>query len=132
MLLVGSLLFAKTLWNLETLNPGFDARPVLIADVNFSNVGMSPAHNMTFRRRLLDGIRRIPGVAAASEMTVIPVIGADWNNRLWPEGSDLEHAHNAMRTMVGPGYFKTLAMPLLAGRDYTEQELVRVFQSCSY
>ena len=122
-LLVGSLLFAKTLWKLETLNPGFEPGAVLIADLNFSHLELSGPRNMTFRRQLLDEIRHTPGVASAAEMTIIPVTGADWNNRVWSDGSDLAHAHDAMRTMVGPGYFKTLTIPLLAGRDYTDQEL---------
>ena len=122
-LLVGTLMFVQTLRNLQTVDPGFDPHGVLIADTNFSNLRLSAAQNVSFRRQLLDSIRSIPGVASAAEMTIIPLSGADWDDRVWPDGSDLEHARDSMRSMVGPEYFRTLRTSLLRGRDFDDHDL---------
>jgi len=122
-LLVNTLLFMQSLRNLDRLDPGLDPRGVLFADIGFSNLKLSPAQNAAFRQELLQKLRAMPGVKSAAEMTIVPLTGADWNNRVWSEGSDLQHAMVIRRTMVGPDYFRTIGTPLLAGRDFTDHDL---------
>ncbi len=121
-LLVGALLFARSLRNLVTLDPGFDPRGVLIANVNFSGMRLAPGRAVSFHDQLLQTIRNLPGVTSAAETTIVPLTGASWENRMWMEDSDFQHARVARRNMVGSSYFRTLQTPLLAGREFDERD----------
>jgi putative ABC transport system permease protein len=117
-LLVSALLFVKSLRNLATLDPGFQARGILIADTD-----LPAGRAISFRREVLERLRAIPGVEAAAEATVIPVNGANWNNRMWMDGEKSGEGRVALRSMVGAGYFRTLKMPLIAGREIDDHDL---------
>jgi predicted permease len=117
-LLVGTLLFARSLRNLRTLDAGFDPHGVLFADVTLSNGNAAET-----RKELLNRVRAIPTVQGAAEVGIVPLTGENWNNRMWMDDSDGDHARVAMRNMVGPDYFHTLKTPLVAGRDFEERDL---------
>ena len=121
-LLVGALLFVRSLRNLMTLDPGFDPRDVLIADVNFSGMHLPPGRAVSFHDQLLQTVRAIPGVASAAETTIVPLTGASWENRVWMENSDFQHARAIKRSMVGSAYFRTLKTSLLAGREFEQRD----------
>jgi putative ABC transport system permease protein len=122
-LLVSALLFVSSLRNLATLDPGFQARGVLIADIDFGGVRLPAGRAVSFRREILERVRAIPGVESAAEATVIPVNGANWNNRMWMDGEKSGEGRVALRSMVGAGYFRTLEMPLIAGREVDDRDL---------
>ncbi|HEX4595504.1 MAG TPA: ABC transporter permease, partial [Bryobacteraceae bacterium] len=121
-LLMGTLLFARSLRNLNTLDPGFQTHGILIANVSFSGLQLPAGRAASFHKEVLERLRVIPGIEAAAEATIIPLTGANWNNRVWIDGSDLEHARVSMRNMIGSGYFQTLKTPLIAGRDFEDQD----------
>ncbi len=121
-LLVGALLFVRSLRNLMTLDPGFDPRGVLIADVNFSGMHLPPGRAVLFHDQLLQTVRAIPGVASAAQTTIVPLTGASWDNRVWMEDSDFQHARAIKRSMVGSAYFRTLKTSLLAGREFDQHD----------
>jgi len=122
-LLMGTLLFVRSLRNLKTVDPGFQTHGILIAEIGLSDQNVPPARALSFRREVLQRLRAIPGVEAVAQATIVPLVGANWNNRVWLDGSDLEHARVSLRTMIGPDYFRTLRMRLLAGRDFDERDL---------
>jgi len=122
-LLAGTLLFVRTLRNLERLDPGFRTGGVVIADLNFADLGLAPERAVAFRRDLLRRLRDLPGVAGAAEGLILPLTGGNWNNRMWIEGTSADRARVIMRNMVGDGYFQALNVPIVAGRDFTERDL---------
>jgi predicted permease len=71
---------------------------------------------------MLARIRAVPGVDAAAETTIIPLIGNAWNDRVWMDGEVPEQGKIAYFNRVSEGYFKTLGIPLLAGRDIDEHD----------
>jgi len=121
-LVASALLFVRSLRNLMTLDPGFEPRGVLIADVNFSGMHLPPGRAISFHQELIQRVRAIPGVQSAAETSVVPLGGSSWNNRMWMDGSDFEHARVVLRNMVGSQYFRTLQTPLLAGREFDERD----------
>jgi putative ABC transport system permease protein len=121
-LLVGALLFVRSLGNLLAIDPGFDPRGIVIADVNFSGLHLAAGRTGAFHQELIQRVRAIPGVQSAAEASVVPLSGASWNNRMWMDGSDFEHARVALRSMVGSGYFRTLRTPLVAGREFDDRD----------
>jgi predicted permease len=120
-LLVGALLFVRTLRNLLTLDPGFQQQGVVVADLDLSRLTLAPERRQPFKRELLDRVRAVPGIDSAADASIVPVSGNSWNNNVTVEGSDkLKGTPNFNR--VTPGYFKTLRTPLLAGRDFDDHD----------
>lgn len=122
-LLTASLLFVQSLRNLLNLHPGFQTHGLLLADLDFSSLRLSPAHLVSLRRDVLERVRAIPSVGVASEATVVPLTGGDWNDRVWRNGSDLSRAFVSLRTVTGTQYFHTMETPLLAGRELDEHDI---------
>jgi predicted permease len=122
-LVSGALLFVRSLRNLVTLDPGFHAQGVLIADLDFRGMHLPPGRAISFRREILERLRAIPGVEAAAEATIVPVSGGNWNNRMWMDGQDSAHGQVALRSMIGDGYFRALKTPLIAGREFDVHDL---------
>jgi putative ABC transport system permease protein len=125
-LLMGTLLFVQSLRNLETVDPGFQTRGMLIMDVNFSGLSLPPGRAVSFQREILDRVRSIPGVEGAAQVTILPLTGANWNNRFWMDGSDLTHARVALRSMIGTEYFRTFRTTLVGGREFDERDQTSV------
>jgi putative ABC transport system permease protein len=115
-LLVSALLFVRSLRNLLTLDPGFQQNGVLIANVDFTRLGIPVERRNEFGRELLEKLQRLPGVESAAEARIVPLGGWSSNNTLLsPSGEKLK---NAWVNSVAPGYFETLETQMLAGRDF--------------
>lgn len=122
-LLVGTLLFVRSLRNLETLDAGFDRTGLLIASVNFATVNAPQDRAAALHKEIVDRVRATPGVEAAAEVAIVPLAGGNWNNRVWMDGADPAQARVTFRNMIGTGYFRTARTPLVAGREFTEADL---------
>jgi len=119
-LLVGALLFSRTLGNLLALDAGFRQDGILIADVELTQMPVERWDG--FKQDLIARFQAIPGVDSAAETRFVPLGGAATSNRVWQEGSDSRQAREALFNWVGPRYFKTLGIPLLAGRDFDRRD----------
>jgi predicted permease len=123
-LLTGALLFVRTLHNLTTASPGFQADAVLIAQVNFGHLKLPRERIPLFQRDLIDRLNGIPGVASAAGTSVVPLSGDTSGNRMWIDGTIRERGDGVLRANVGAGYFKTLSIPVLAGRSFDEHDTI--------
>jgi len=116
-LLAGALLFARSLRNLMTRDPGFQQNGVLIANLDTSRLKLPAAQREQFDQDLLTRVRALPGVAAAATSIRSPVSGSSSNQ--WVLDDKGNHPNgSAWLDYVSPGYFQTLDMPILAGRDF--------------
>ncbi|HLW82789.1 MAG TPA: ABC transporter permease [Candidatus Acidoferrales bacterium] len=115
-LLAGALLFARSLRNLMTRNPGFQQNGMLVANVDFTRLNVPDAQRETFTRNLLDRLRAVPGVSAAAAAMRSPVSGSSSNDEIL--GKQLAKEGSAWEDYVSPGYFATLEDPILMGRDF--------------
>ncbi|HVB07763.1 MAG TPA: FtsX-like permease family protein, partial [Candidatus Acidoferrales bacterium] len=116
-LLAGALLFARSLRNLLTRDPGFQENGVLVVNTDFERLNLPPAQREPFTRNLLDRIRAIPGVTAAAAAMRSPVSGSSSNQ--WVLDDKGNHPNGAAwLDYVSSGYFQTMEMPILAGRDF--------------
>ena len=122
-LLAGTMLFVRSLRNLQALDAGFDRRGMLMADVGFGPPGMASGRVASMRREVFERLRAIPGVSGVAEAAIVPLTGRIWNNRMWMDGSDASKARVSMRSMVGAQYFRTLKTPLLAGREFEDRDM---------
>jgi predicted permease len=120
-LLFGSLLFARTLHNLTTADPGFNPKGIVIAGLTFRRLDVPAERRPSFRRALVDRVRALPGVQAAANVMIVPLGGNATGNDVWPEG-DRPRAFNSLFNTAGSGYFATLGIPLVAGRDFDDRD----------
>jgi len=121
-LVAGALLFSRSLGKLLTVETGFRQEDVLLADVRFQRLNLPSERVPAYKNELLDRIRAIPGVESAA-FGMIPLRGSGGGNG-WMDGADPQQAKNTSRSRIGPDYFKTLEIPLLAGREFDARDRV--------
>jgi predicted permease len=120
-LVAGALLFSRSLGKLMTVETGFRQEGVLTATVSFQRLNLPPDRNPAFKDELVGRLRTIPGVeAAAAGMTPF----RDWGGgKVWIDGTDSQGQSTSL-SRVGPDYFKTLQIGLLAGRDFDARDRI--------
>jgi predicted permease len=119
-LVVGALLFTRTLLNLSRMNPGFRQDGVIVAAFDMRKAGIDPAARTAFNDRLIERLRAIPGVTAVARAFTTPVGGNFWNQRILVGGALQQEAVNI--NSVGPAYFHALDIRLVAGRDFDARD----------
>jgi predicted permease len=124
-LLFCALLFTQSLRNLLTNDPGFQTRGVLIAGLDFTRLHIPVERRGAFQRQLLDRIRTIPGVEAAANTNIVPLSGSGWDNAVWIDGHESTERQNSNFSGVSSQYFKTLCIPMVAGRDFGDQDTTK-------
>jgi predicted permease len=123
-LLTGAGLLLRTAWTLDHVDPGFDPHHVLTARV-LAPLSRYPdvATGARAFRAMRDAVAETPGVQSAALTTAVP-LGPSLQSGVGAEGQPLtdgERLITAVR-MVSPGYFATLRIRMLAGRDFTTSD----------
>jgi predicted permease len=118
-LLAGALLFVRSFWNLQTLDPGFRQSGLLRAYVSFRRLDIPRERYELFKRDILEQIQSIPLVESAATTThVLLDISTSWNLSVRAGSAE----GSSKFAWVSPGYFRTLQIPILAGRDFTPRD----------
>jgi putative ABC transport system permease protein len=120
-LIVGALLFAQTVRNLASEDPGFRTDNILVADFDVRSAGVRPLAQSAFQKRLRDRLTSIPGVDAAVDVAIEPVSGSGWNDHVLIDGVLQEALPYENR--VSPGFFSELGIPFVAGRDFDDRDV---------
>ena len=125
LVLVGTGLMLKGALRVASQPPGFDARNVLTMEINLPEGEryQAPGRAVQFFRDLAERIRALPQVERVSAGNPLPYLG--WNVAYEAEGGTPMPAGQGPRTMdavVMPGYFRTLGIPLLEGRDFSDAD----------
>jgi len=121
-LLVGALLFSRSLRNLMTVDAGFQQDGILIANVDLTGLRLAVERWDGFQQQMLDRIRMIPGVDAAADSKIVPLSGSAIENRVWMEGSDSREKIEPYFNWISPEYFKTLSIGFVAGRNFNAHD----------
>jgi|ERR1043166_4287894 predicted permease len=122
-LLVGALLFVRSLRNLLTTEAGFKAEGVLTVSLDFGRAQYPKERRPAVYRELHDLLAALPGVVSAAQVLFTPVSGSGWNNDIGPDGTTAAASGKmAFFNRAGPGYFRTLSTNLLAGREFDEHD----------
>jgi predicted permease len=121
-LLAGSGLFLRTLWNLYDQDVGFRRDRLLLFRLDAGQFRLESPQTGPLFDSVLRSMAGIPGVRSVASMSHIPVGG--WRNStvLYSADTDWRPIDLLMNT-VSPGYFDTLGMPILAGRGFTPGDL---------
>jgi len=121
-LVASALLFSRSLIKLTTVDTGFQQENILITRAGFARLNIAPERRLAFKNEMLDRIKAIPGVEAATQTNVVPLSGNAWNNSVWMDGGDTQRRLSTFFSRIGPEYFKTLNTPLLAGREFNDHD----------
>ena len=118
-LLVSALLFVRSFRNLMTFDPGFREDGILVGFVNLTHLNFSAREKYDAAvRQLVEQLRLIPGVESVATSTHVPLDGSTWS--LVIRAGEAEGSSKF--TWVGPGFFQTMGVPILAGRDFNERD----------
>jgi predicted permease len=124
LLLIGAGLFSRSLSNLRSLDPGFQADRVLTFAIDASLNGYSQERIRTLVAQIQERLGSLPGVKQAGLAENGMVTGAAWSSTIKIPGYTPQEGENMNPNVnrVGPGFFSTLGMPLVAGREFTERD----------
>ncbi len=120
-LLVSAGLFIRSFRATKQFDPGFDARGVLLESYDLLPNGYTAADGIAFDRQVLENVRALFGVRAASLADWVPLGFGQSFVSFTPEGyvAGPHEAVNAGYAHVSPGYFSTMQIPIVRGRDFT-------------
>ncbi len=123
-LLVGAGLFMRTLRNLESVDVGFERENILIADVDPSNFGYHGHRLRTFYDQLRERAARMTGVRSAALSAMTPMGMYAISRSFSAEAYQRKEGERmiALANSVSTGYFTTLGIPMLLGRDFRAED----------
>jgi predicted permease len=113
-LLVAAFLFVRSFYNLVTFNPGMRMSGITIGNLGAAGPSAVQMPAPEYRRLLLAEIASVPGISSVGTTTNVPLLGGSWGHGVRVGNVDKP----ARFTWVSPGYFPTMEIPLLEGRDF--------------
>jgi len=125
-LLVAAGLFIKSLFQVSQVDLGLRSDHMATFSVSPGLNGYEPTQSLALFERIEEELAAIPGVSGATAAMVPLIAGSNWGSGAFVEGfevgpdTDIGSSFNE----VGPGFFKTLGIPLLAGREFTETDVI--------
>jgi len=126
-LLIGGGLMMRSFLKLQQVNPGFNPKNVMSVAISLPDRKYDEeAQQTAFLNQLIEKVSAVPGVEAVAGTNVLPIIGQfslGFKIEGQPAGanSDLPSTNYYA---VTPGYFKTMGIPILRGRDFTERDKI--------
>ncbi|HYO12808.1 MAG TPA: ABC transporter permease [Thermoanaerobaculia bacterium] len=130
LVVIGAGLLVKNLSKLYRVDPGFNVEGVLTVSLSLPATKYQTGPQVSsFYQELLRQVRSVPGVESASAVSHLPLSGQDYSGDFTVEGVPYDTAtgaNEAARRAIGPGYFQTMGIPVVAGRGFTEGDSTAV------
>jgi predicted permease len=124
LLVAGALLFAGTLFKLAHVDPGFRTDHLVLFAIQQPESRYPPPKDLNLHHRIEERLRSLPGVKDVTLSEVAYISGSMENANFLPEGEklDLEKEQSASNNSVGSGFFHKMGIPIIAGRDFNEND----------
>ena len=122
-LLISAGLLSKALLKSQTAQPGFDTKNVFLVDFDRPSNALKTNEVV---RQVVDFVKSLPEVDSACVVDRVPFLGT-WTPPIIAEGSPVTVGNRSARTLanyVSPGYFSTLEIPIVLGRNFSDQEIL--------
>ncbi len=128
LLLIGAALFIRTLDNLLAVDIGFDTSRLLSFSMDPSLNGYEAQRTRTFAKTMLERLNHAPGIDGAGLASMRLLEGNQWSTGMTVAGHvpKPDESDQLWANSISPGYFKTMGIPLLAGRDFDERDEITV------
>jgi len=125
LLLIGACLVIRSLERIRTTSPGFSTQGLLVTAVNLFSAGYDTPRARTFQDELMTRVQALPGVESAAYARITPFSLRTYSSA--PIAVDGYQAPPDQQPTVdfdevSPGYFATLGIPLVAGREFTRAD----------
>ena len=125
-LLVCAGLMIQSFLRLQSVNIGLNAKNVLSTSFHLPQAKYREGEQRAaFFKQLLERVRALPGVEAVSATGTLPLSGGGWGRSLTVEGYPVLPVGQApmiQHTVVTPGYFRTMGIPVIYGRDFNDAD----------
>ncbi|HEU4692792.1 MAG TPA: FtsX-like permease family protein, partial [Vicinamibacterales bacterium] len=119
LLMVCALLLGRSVRNAGAIDPGFTLDGVEVVGLDLRLGGYDIARGRAFAEALMTRIEQLPGLDASASARVMPLTGEREGGRSWrPDQFGDDRAIDASQNIVTPGYFQTLGLRLIAGRNF--------------
>jgi predicted permease len=124
LLLIGAGLFTRSLMNLRNLDPGFEPERLFTFSVDPSRSGQDQAQRIATLTRIQDQLAALPGVVSASAASEALMTNSNSSSTVRVDGYEAKEGEdmNPNFNYVAPGFFETLGLPLVAGRDFAPSD----------
>ena len=126
LLLACATLFLRSLANARVIDPGFDARGVYDVSLDVSSRNLDRQRTIAFYDELRTRAASLPGARSATIAALVPLGGSNMQVGGWVEGRDAGAGGRPPMmpyfNVVGPNYFETLGIPILAGRGFVASD----------
>jgi predicted permease len=124
LLLAGAALFARSLYNLKSLNPGFQADQLLGFSLDPSLNGYPRERTIALFQRLQDELSKLPDVRSATASVIPLMTDSNWSSTVRVEGYKAKEGEdmNPDVDAVAPGFFATMGQPLIVGREFSVKD----------
>jgi putative ABC transport system permease protein len=127
LLLVGAGLFLKSFWHSSSLSPGIAVDEILTAPLRIDLLRYTRTQGQRFYRDVVERVSGLAGVRGASLSRTVPLSGGGRRTVLVLEGEPMPPAGGEERlidtNVVGPDYFRTMGIAVLAGRDFSAADV---------
>jgi predicted permease len=120
--LVGALLFVRTVHALRSTDLGLRTDRLLVLALSPQNAGRSVDLTLPFFRAVHERVAALPGVTGVTYAWVRPLSNTSWQTDLTIAGCCADVVARPSRNVVGPSYFETMGNPIVAGRDFTASD----------
>ena len=122
--LISAGLFVRSLRNAQTVNPGFITENILLADFNLGREGIAKPQGVNFQRQLVERVAALPGAQAVTIASNSPFGGGLLRSVFLEDQAPAPNGRGVLVQLnnVGLRFFETLGIPLIAGRDFSEQD----------
>lgn len=120
-LLTGAMLFVRSLQNLLAIDPGFRPEGIVAVRVDYRAAHFPKERALEVRRETLEKLRQRTSAISAAEVDMTPVGGGGWDQNAWEPGYGGPRL-DVLFNRTGPGYFHTMGIPFVAGRDFDEHD----------
>ena len=126
LLLIAAGLFVRSLRHARSIDPGFDAADILTASVDLETHGYSESRGRALIQSLTRRLEAAPGIAAVNIADIVPVTLSNSTTFLLrdadapPAPGQRPPTPPIYTNAVAPGHFRTLRIPMLAGRDFSD------------
>ena len=125
LLLFGAGLFVRSLQNLKTTDTGVALENLVTFQLSPDLSGYNDQRGTIFYRDLVERLRSAPGVKSAAIANVPILSGDEWDSTMSVEGHRAADGEDmqAFMNALSPGYFETMRIPILEGRDFTQMDV---------
>jgi predicted permease len=123
-LLVSAGLFTKSLLNVSRVDLGLEVDNLVTFGISPELNAYTPERSKVLFERVEDELAALPGVTGVTASMVPALSGSNWGTSInvegFPSGPDVDNHSNYNE--IGPGYFRTMGVPLMSGREFTRAD----------